>query len=1291
MEVENLTIIDQYNKVKEKYKSFILTTICRYNNDLRKELELIFDNNELLQRDLILQLLPEYEIQNNFEESNFSLKFMNFLKDSKKFVPYKHQVESWKVVNSGQDCVVSTGTGSGKTESFLFPIVDKCLSSNNNKINSIIIYPLKALANDQGQRVGKLLDEINEKYGTSLTYAIFDGDTPKTEKDKKNDGSRIPSGNKSEICTKEKIYNNPPNILLTNYVMLERIILQTKYASLLQAMSPEIVALDELHYYRGSQGIDVSLLLRRFSYLLKKLNGVENIQWIGTSATLGDKDSKEIYDFLYRLFDRNFIKDQIITPSYKKLFTENLLSKPMFLKDINIKNIENERVRGHAFFCSPPAFYRCLECNKIHYKETKKCESCGSNLIFEVATCRQCGKEYFIYNADANSFSSNFKFSRIKRETIKLFNSTSEKKTEFILSKDKIKNSIELKICKKCSNLLSRDAICTCGCSDGFKVYSVDKEKEAGFKQGDNNSKYCPSCDSKARMMPLIVPTSKLSDANCSHIVFDELFMTLPKENRKLLVFTDNVQRSSKFARELEETHLKNIARSNLERYITFMKEDKALDLLIMEIARNMKMNRFSSELKNSIEKELYEEILNSGKKVASLANRSLFSLYFDFNFDSKEEENKFSKVFNILKKYKHIRGYYNAINDSIDSLNYPIFEKKEDLLEYINKELKEDDILVTESLLQNWISKEYLIEEDGNIFLDEMNIYLKRSDNAKNSENNYYSEWSKIENIPFIYSAVDNGKNDAKEKSQREENFRENSGNLNVLVATPTLELGIDIGGLDVIGLLHSPPSPAQYSQRIGRAGRTGKSSLSVTYLSKSTLDKMYYFEPERLVNGKISPPPFLLTLNSPIKKSLFSLFLYYLLNETNFRQLFEREGEWKHPLSWEFKVDNICKLFIQSEEDFFNYYEDFFESNKIYNKNFDGLINEWCEKLKSFIFVQKNMKATSQKNYNIFYYLQRAGLLPDYAFGVGGTMLTIQTPYGPKNIAGYSLKNLCPPSTLDHNKIKYKTTKIGIDQYNGSSKKILSEYKQCYSCHIFCPKEMSYCPLCNKELDHGKKIIEPKRIWGKRTSFSINPDRVIPSYRIFSNIFENKEEKNGIMNPIDDKIYTIFTEKRTQFGTEPLKFLEDGKISYKENQKKWDGIIGNEFRTRLLILDPMELGNFFPSKTFLNALISAVTVLVGCEDGEISGEILGDNSGKILLFDNIEGGVGYVDILYNDPDKVLREMKNLCERECCESGCPSCIGSYWRQYELGTLDKQGLLKELNTYFEGKDNTISD
>ncbi|MDA3780283.1 MAG: hypothetical protein PF487_08740, partial [Bacteroidales bacterium] len=59
--MENISIIDQYKKVKGKYKSFVLTTICRNNDNLRGELELIFDNNELLQRDLVLQLLPEYK------------------------------------------------------------------------------------------------------------------------------------------------------------------------------------------------------------------------------------------------------------------------------------------------------------------------------------------------------------------------------------------------------------------------------------------------------------------------------------------------------------------------------------------------------------------------------------------------------------------------------------------------------------------------------------------------------------------------------------------------------------------------------------------------------------------------------------------------------------------------------------------------------------------------------------------------------------------------------------------------------------------------------------------------------------------------------------------------------------------------------------------------------------------------------------------------------------------------------------------------------------------------------
>jgi len=558
-----------YNKIKEKYLSFVLTTACRNNKDLYGELKNIFLSNELIWRDIILQSAPKY-LEGSKEDYNpltFDSKFKEFLKN-KFSSPYYHQLSTWKTILNGNNCVIATGTGSGKTEAFLMPILNHCITNKHKGVQAIIIYPLKALATDQGKRIGKLLDEINNIYSMDIKYGIFDGDR----------GKRNSTGNKSEIDDKDEILTNPPNILITNYMMLERILINPKHLQILKNSKISFVVLDEIHYYRGSQGIDVSLLIRRLQFNLSMQQDISSIRYLGTSATLGESNSKEITEFLFKLFNVNFDNNCIITPNYNEDFKKNILFSPKFYSEVkdNFEPSKNE-IQSHSFFCAPPALYRCQSCKKIHFTKMRECDQCNSSLIFEMVTCRQCGKEYLLYEFEIPETQEK---SDITFDSFDIFCSLvcftnqeeQEKGGEIILSKQSSNETNQkLRICHHCLRLYS-DTVSECeNCSksDFLDVYPVENNKKSNiFLNQQSNNKYCFSCKFEETRQSLIVPISKISDENCSHIVFDELFMHLPENKRKLLVFTDNVQRTSKFAREIEETHLKNIARAELQKRI---------------------------------------------------------------------------------------------------------------------------------------------------------------------------------------------------------------------------------------------------------------------------------------------------------------------------------------------------------------------------------------------------------------------------------------------------------------------------------------------------------------------------------------------------------------------------------------------------------------------------------------------------------------------------------------------------------------------------------------------------
>ncbi|RCK72738.1 MAG: Helicase, C-terminal:Type III restriction enzyme, res subunit:DEAD/DEAH box helicase, N-terminal [Anaerolineae bacterium] len=185
---------------------------------------------------------------------------------------HKHQEDAIRVAKEGFNYVLTTGTGSGKSLAYIIPIVDYVLRHCSGKgIRAIIVYPMNALANSQ---LGEL-----EKF---LRFGFPDGKSPVTFErytGQENDQE------------KNRIMSNPPDILLTNYVMLELILTRPQERKTLvnAAQGLSFLVLDELHTYRGRQGADVSMLVRRVREALQ----AHSLQCIGTSATLAGSGSFE--------------------------------------------------------------------------------------------------------------------------------------------------------------------------------------------------------------------------------------------------------------------------------------------------------------------------------------------------------------------------------------------------------------------------------------------------------------------------------------------------------------------------------------------------------------------------------------------------------------------------------------------------------------------------------------------------------------------------------------------------------------------------------------------------------------------------------------------------------------------------------------------------------------------------------------------------------------------------------------------------------------------------------------
>ncbi|RYZ80912.1 MAG: DEAD/DEAH box helicase, partial [Proteobacteria bacterium] len=210
-----------------------------------------------------------------------------------------------EAASTGQNYLVSTGTSSGKSFCFFVPIVDACLKSKNKRgIKAIIVYPMNALANSQYWNMAQRLE------GTGLKIGKFTGQTQQTDEEALKSYRRIAGREEpfdSEVISREKMIAEPPDILITNYKMLEYMLVRPKDRQMLEptwSESLQFLVLDEAHTYEGRRGADVAMLVRRVK---RRMQGRGRIRCIATSATLVSNDDPqkafgEVSEFFEQLF-----------------------------------------------------------------------------------------------------------------------------------------------------------------------------------------------------------------------------------------------------------------------------------------------------------------------------------------------------------------------------------------------------------------------------------------------------------------------------------------------------------------------------------------------------------------------------------------------------------------------------------------------------------------------------------------------------------------------------------------------------------------------------------------------------------------------------------------------------------------------------------------------------------------------------------------------------------------------------------------------------------------------------
>ncbi|MFF2718282.1 protein kinase [Streptomyces sp. NPDC058011] len=222
--------------------------------------------------------------------------------DGRPLTLHRHQRAAIDAAAAGVSYVLTTGTGSGKSLAYMVPIVNQVLKERQaagpdapKRVRAIIVYPMNALANSQLKELEKYLRHGYGEGAEPVTFARYTG--------------------QEDDEVRRKIRKNPPDILLTNYVMLELMLTRPEDRGSLVAMAEGLrfLVFDELHTYRGRQGADVALLIRR----VRDACRAEDVQCIGTSATMSTEGSLEqqkaaVADMASKLFGTGVGPEHVI-------------------------------------------------------------------------------------------------------------------------------------------------------------------------------------------------------------------------------------------------------------------------------------------------------------------------------------------------------------------------------------------------------------------------------------------------------------------------------------------------------------------------------------------------------------------------------------------------------------------------------------------------------------------------------------------------------------------------------------------------------------------------------------------------------------------------------------------------------------------------------------------------------------------------------------------------------------------------------------------------------------------
>lgn len=567
-------INEWHDKIRDRYVNYLRTSFYFKDEYLRESFRRALDSES--ERQLLKGPFAEQALE--FEKSADSARDLaqkrfgvgNDLWPALLEQPlYSHQKKAIRAVTEEprrENIVVATGTASGKTESFLYPILFELYKQHTENrlgkgVRALILYPMNALANDQRERLGKICKNLaKENSSFKPTFGQYIGETPKHEGDTSRNAKDWEKNRQvGELVFRKEMRETPPNILLTNYSMLEYLLIRQKDSELFDNGASKdwrFIVLDEAHQYRGTRGMEMGMLVRRLKQRVRDGGrGDGEFSCIATSATIasetGDKQKKAIADFAHALFDENFSPDNVIVEE----------EKPP----------DNPRAKRFHLFAG------ALEGAFLTHRDGKdevvlnRISGAGDGGIssdaIEIALCRECGQHYYVGRQE------NGRLKEAMRDP-----GHEDFRVEFYMPiDDGAAGKDTMTLCRQCGVLSASGRACDCGEDKGVLVMQCETHPDEDKR---DQLKECATCGYHGGASDPVREVVHGSDGPNS-VIATALHQLLPKEQKKILSFADSRQEAAFFAWYVEDTYNKVRDRNFLLRALKLQSGDTDEELSV--------------------------------------------------------------------------------------------------------------------------------------------------------------------------------------------------------------------------------------------------------------------------------------------------------------------------------------------------------------------------------------------------------------------------------------------------------------------------------------------------------------------------------------------------------------------------------------------------------------------------------------------------------------------------------------------------------------------------------------